>query len=67
MALNEARLTGLLVKAFSQPLTKDNTQKVAVEMATAIIAEIRQLEIEYSGGLVVPHGSVTGKIKHTIK
>lgn len=67
MALNEARLTGVLVKAFSSPSTKDNTQKVAREIATAIIAEIRQLEIEYNGGLMAPNGIVTGNIKYTIK
>ncbi len=67
MALNEARLTGLLVRAFSAPMTKDNTKKVAAEMAIAIVAEIRQLEIEYTGGLAAPDGAVKGKIKHTVK
>lgn len=71
MALSETRLQQKIIAIINNcRLDEDNgetaKEQFASELAKAIIEEIKQLNINYTSGLVAPNGAVTGTINATI-
>lgn len=71
MALNKLRLKGSIKSAFRAEQTEEldheaALDRIAEKLADCIIDEIKELKINYTGGLVAPNGAVTGAINGTI-
>ncbi len=64
--LNENRLKQKFKAAFSKAATENNIDSVAGDLAAAVIAEIKEMQITYKAGLVAPNGAVTGAFNYTI-
>lgn len=72
MALNQQRLEDKINNIIDQcRLDQGDGQSAKTKfsqlLAKAIVEEIKELEIDYSSGLIAPNGVVTGKINATIK
>ncbi len=64
--LSKERLTNSLKVVFSKASTENNIDEVAGNLADAIIAEIKNIQIDYTTGLTAPNGIVAGKFNYTI-
>lgn len=71
MALDEARLKGTLKQAYNDVAWNELEAADALDLfcgklAKVIVDEVKQLKINYSGGLTAPNGAVGGSINHTV-
>ncbi|MDB0602644.1 hypothetical protein PL373_16200 [Tenacibaculum maritimum] len=71
MSLNKGRLKGKIIEVLEEcqkETTNPNDSKnlLAERLSSAIIEEIKQIKINYQGGLSSPSGAVTGSLIITI-
>lgn len=67
MPLDENRLKNKFKAVLDQTAVEDNDPEaskdlLATELAKAIVEEIKELQINYTSGLVAPTGPVTGTL-----
>lgn len=71
MSLNKERLKQKIKQACQQEQheTSDadaSLERISQAIASAVIDEIQNIRITYTGGLVAPNGAVTGSLTYTI-
>ena len=71
MALNKGALKQSIYHAFKDQTSKKDDpdaamQDLAGKIADAVDVFIRQLEIDYTAGLLAPNGPVTGTFQYTL-
>ena len=72
MSLNKAQLKTDLSNLFDDTLTatgsaEDNRTAFVNRLADIIDGYVKEIQVEYIGGLAAPGGPVTGVINHTIQ
>jgi hypothetical protein len=69
--LDQTRLKNAIIAAFSEQAENTDHEgardRVADKLAQAIINEIKEAKVQYTGGLIAPNGAVSGTINHTIQ
>lgn len=71
MPLNQNRLANkivIILDGLQQETDNPNASKInfSNQLAKAIVEEIKEASINYTGGLIAPNGAVSGTINHTI-
>lgn len=71
MALDKVRLKGKIKTLLEALMLNEEDpaaarEQFATDLASAIVDEIKELKINYSGGLTAPNGAVGGVINHTV-
>jgi hypothetical protein len=69
MALNKALLKGKIEGILMDMLQRENTSvaEFATRLSDAVDDYVKQGELNYTGGLIAPNGSVTGTIQGNIQ
>ena len=68
MALDKDRLKNKIVGIMTDMLTRDETsvEEFADRLATAVVDEVKEADINYASGLIAPNGAVTGSFNGTL-
>lgn len=72
MALSTSRLKNKIKAAYQDTANvntnrEDGLEVFATALSEAIVDEIKELRIQYTGGLTAPNGAVGGTINHTVQ
>jgi len=72
MALSTTRLKDKIKAAYTDTAAvattrEDGLEVFAAALSQAIVDEIKELRITYTGGLTAPNGAVGGTINHTVQ